>query len=193
MRCGTRLFEPPSSSFSSAASSSLLLPLLLPPLGSVQMAEAGRPDLGGFLAEQHLSSALERAYRSHDLATCAALLPTPASLLSQVSHEGQTYSWCMQCRWQLDSILIESPRCSQEYSIASQIYSCYVVQLKFKSLKLYSCPSRWKRGLETSTGFGCYVIYHFCSKTQRENIRKLFFCPVHVALKTPVSHSLRLS
>lgn len=104
VRCGMRVFGPPSSVFSS-----LLLPLLLPPLGSVQMAEAGRPDLGGVLAEQHLSPALERAYHSHDLVTLAALLPASASLLSQASHEGQTYSWCMQCGWQSASLLIRSP------------------------------------------------------------------------------------
>lgn len=104
VRCGMRVFGPPSSVFSS-----LLLPLLLPPLGSVQMAEAGRPDLRGVLAEQHLSPALERAYHSHDLVTLAALLPASASLLSQASHEGQTYSWCMQCGWQSASLLIRSP------------------------------------------------------------------------------------
>lgn len=141
VRCGTRLFGPPSSS----SSSSLLLPLLLPPLGSVQMAEAGRPDLGGVLAEQHLSPALERAYRSHDLATRAALLPAPASLLSQVSHKRRTYSWCFLCRWQFDSILIESQWCRQKYSSASKIYSCYIVQINLNIkliLKMCRCDKR---------------------------------------------------
>lgn len=70
---------------SSSSSSPLLLPLLLPPLGSVQMAEASRPDLAGVLAEQHLSPALERAYRSRDLATPgrAAARPGLAALTSQ--------------------------------------------------------------------------------------------------------------
>ncbi|KAI3366896.1 hypothetical protein L3Q82_009544 [Scortum barcoo] len=78
-------------------------------LKMTQMAEAGRPDLGGVLAELRLSPARERAYRSRDLATRAALLlPGPASPLSQVSHERRAYSWCMQCRWQPDSVLIES-------------------------------------------------------------------------------------
>lgn len=95
------------------------------------MAEAGRPDLGGLLAEQHLSPALERAYRSRDLATRAALLPAPASLLSQVSHERQTYSWCMQRRWQLDSILIES-----QWRSPLEIYSCYLVRLNLNTAEV---------------------------------------------------------
>lgn len=80
VHCGTRLFGPPSSS----SSSLLLLLLLLPPLGCVQMAEAGGPDLGGVLAEQNVSPALERAYRSRDLRTPASLLPAPALPLSQL-------------------------------------------------------------------------------------------------------------